>query len=97
MLFGARERTERKFRTLLQGAGFEVQRLVMTALPAASASSEATPPGTCCMYARCVHPAAEGSETGFLRRNSAAEVDGAGVEAAVLADEWVHVRPDASG
>jgi ubiquinone/menaquinone biosynthesis C-methylase UbiE len=42
LLFGARERTEREFRALLTGSGFEVQRLAMTTSPAGLGIIEAT-------------------------------------------------------
>jgi O-methyltransferase domain/Dimerisation domain len=42
LLFGARERTEAEFRNLLGGAGFRVERVVMTSSPAGLGVIEAT-------------------------------------------------------
>jgi ubiquinone/menaquinone biosynthesis C-methylase UbiE len=43
MLLGARERTEREFRALLEGAGFVLRRVVATASPAGLGVVEAVP------------------------------------------------------
>ena len=43
MLFGARERTEAEFRSLLARSGFDVRRVVMTESPAGLGIIEATP------------------------------------------------------
>ena len=42
LLFGAAERTEAEFRHLLRGAGFGVERVVMTSSPAGLGVIEAT-------------------------------------------------------